>query len=308
MANLRKDQLKLAVLMEVGQEPKKNGYIVRDAEKRLNPDETYNRMMLNGKQTKGMKELQFILYDFKKDEVVEMVSRGVFKESGRTWNRRMELIFSIKEKIESGEIKAEEVLLNENTLEEIKDIYGNNIGWERKPEPELKAVAKEKEEEKETNTSVTGFETVQAEGGGLDFSSLENSGTEGVGKYEEKVIYDTPFIKAVQDEDGNVNIEYKNRNKKETDGEQVDNSDGPVAEGDKDVEKEETTDKENTDIENPVVEEPAEKGTEENATSEGQVINENDTEGAETEPKGKEKPVAGKKGSSKKSKSNKKKK
>lgn len=31
MANLRKDQLKLAVLMEVGQEPKKNGYIVRDA-------------------------------------------------------------------------------------------------------------------------------------------------------------------------------------------------------------------------------------------------------------------------------------
>ena len=45
MNNFRKEQMRLAVLMEITDTPKRNGEIIRGAESRLILDDEYNRLM-----------------------------------------------------------------------------------------------------------------------------------------------------------------------------------------------------------------------------------------------------------------------
>ena len=60
--NLRKEQEKLAVLLEITDTPKKNAEIIKGAEEHLVQDEAYTRLLSDKKTTAGKKELQFILY------------------------------------------------------------------------------------------------------------------------------------------------------------------------------------------------------------------------------------------------------
>ena len=62
MKDFRKAQMKLALLLEIETEPKKNSEVIKGAEERLILDDAYNRLMQNGKQTIGSKEMQFLLY------------------------------------------------------------------------------------------------------------------------------------------------------------------------------------------------------------------------------------------------------
>ena len=129
MKNWRKAQLQLAVLLAVTEKEKRNGVICTDAEKRLEPDDRYNEMMLNGKQTKGRKELQFIIFNYKEDHIIKTVRRGVFKENDYTYNERMEKLIEIVEALKSGEIKDDGLLLSKKTVKECKDIYKDNPDW-----------------------------------------------------------------------------------------------------------------------------------------------------------------------------------
>ena len=122
MENYRKEQMKLAVLYEVKPEPRKNGDIVSSAEHNVTPDERYLEMMLNGKQTKGRKELQFILYDFKKDNIIETVKRGLFRQSDLAWNTLMEIVYKFKGDIKSGKLKQDEIILTEEMQSKINEI------------------------------------------------------------------------------------------------------------------------------------------------------------------------------------------
>lgn len=256
MRNYRKEQLKLAVLMEVGNEPKKNGDIIVGAEKRFNPDEKYNELMQNGKQTKGRKELQFILYDFKKEEIVDVVNRGIFRESNRTWNVRMEILFELKEKIDSGILKPEDVMFTADTIKEIETIYTNNQGWEPKPEPERKTATE--------NSTETGGEA-SGENNKLDFSSLEGNTEKNIpiphigesevvfdeldtttsenGETDDSegvVIYDTDFVKAIRKSEDDVKVIFKNKEKKDAEVQQVENS------ADTEIDKDSTVNNEDT--------------------------------------------------------------
>ena len=60
--NLRKEQEKLAVLLEISDTPKKNSDIIKSAEDRLVMNDAYTRLLSDKKTTAGKKELQFILY------------------------------------------------------------------------------------------------------------------------------------------------------------------------------------------------------------------------------------------------------
>ena len=171
--NMRKEQMQIAVLLEISENAKKNAEIIVGAEERLITDEKYNEMMLNGKQTKGRKELQFILYHFKKDEIVELVKRGWFKENNRTWNTRMKMLFNIKDNIVSGEIKPDEIMLTEETLKEIDKLYEENQGWEPKPEPERKVVEETTDTAVEEETADTA-DREDTEHSEISFASLDD--------------------------------------------------------------------------------------------------------------------------------------
>ena len=82
--NLRKEQEKLAVLLEISDTPKKNSDIIKGAESRLIMDEAYNRILSDKKTTAGKKELQFILYFLKKDELVNVENRGYYTANAKT--------------------------------------------------------------------------------------------------------------------------------------------------------------------------------------------------------------------------------
>ena len=82
--NLRKEQEKLAVLLEITDTPKKNAEIIKGAEGRLIMDEAYTRLLSDKKTTAGKKELQFILYFLKKDELVSVENRGFYTATEKT--------------------------------------------------------------------------------------------------------------------------------------------------------------------------------------------------------------------------------
>lgn len=82
--NLRKEQEKLAVLLEISDTPKKNAEIIKGAESRLIMDEAYTRILSDKKTTAGKKELQFILYFLKKDEQVNVENRGYYTANEKT--------------------------------------------------------------------------------------------------------------------------------------------------------------------------------------------------------------------------------
>ena len=82
--NLRKEQEKLATLLEISDTPKKNSDIIKGAESRLIMDEAYNRILSDKKTTAGKKELQFILYFLKKDELVNVENRGYYTANAKT--------------------------------------------------------------------------------------------------------------------------------------------------------------------------------------------------------------------------------
>lgn len=82
--NLRKEQEKLAVLLEISDTAKKNSDIIKGAENRLIMDEAYTRLLTDQKTTAGKKELQFILYFLKKDEQVNVENRGYYTANEKT--------------------------------------------------------------------------------------------------------------------------------------------------------------------------------------------------------------------------------
>ena len=82
--NLRKEQEKLAVLLEISDTPKKNSDIIKGAESRLVMDEAYTRLLSDKKTSAGKKELQFILYFLKKDEQVNVENRGFYTANEKT--------------------------------------------------------------------------------------------------------------------------------------------------------------------------------------------------------------------------------
>lgn len=82
--NLRKEQEKLAVLLEISDAPKKNSDIIKGAESRLIMDEAYTRLLSDKKTSAGKKELQFILYFLKKDEQVNVENRGFYTANEKT--------------------------------------------------------------------------------------------------------------------------------------------------------------------------------------------------------------------------------
>lgn len=82
--NLRKEQEKLAVLLEISDTAKKNSEIIKGAESRLIMDEAYTRLLSDKKTTAGKKELQFILYFLKKDEQINVENRGFYTSNEKT--------------------------------------------------------------------------------------------------------------------------------------------------------------------------------------------------------------------------------
>ena len=82
--NLRKEQEKLAVLLEISDTPKKNSEVIKGAENRLIMDEAYTRLLSDKKTSAGKKELQFILYFLKKDEQVNVENRGFYTANEKT--------------------------------------------------------------------------------------------------------------------------------------------------------------------------------------------------------------------------------
>lgn len=82
--NLRKEQEKLAVLLEISDTPKKNSDIIKGAESRIVMDKAYTRLLSDKKTSAGKKELQFILYFLKKDEQVNVENRGFYTANEKT--------------------------------------------------------------------------------------------------------------------------------------------------------------------------------------------------------------------------------
>ena len=89
MKDIRKKQMRLAVLMEISDKPKRNSEIIKGAESRLILDDEYSRLMKNGKQSIGNKELQFILYYIKRDKLANVPDRGLYAESEITVKERL---------------------------------------------------------------------------------------------------------------------------------------------------------------------------------------------------------------------------
>ena len=118
--NLRKEQEKLAVLLEISDTPKKNSDIIKSAESRLIMDEAYTRLLSDKKTSAGKKELQFILYFLKKDELVNVKNRGFYTANEKTAD---ELIKTAR--IVDDALKADEkapCILTPETLDEMGNV------------------------------------------------------------------------------------------------------------------------------------------------------------------------------------------
>lgn len=122
MKNFRKKQMRLAVLMAISDKAKRNGEIIKEAESKLILDDEYNRLMQNGKQSVGSKELQFILYYIKKGNLAQMPSRGVYLESVATIKERNAVAVEVLQAIDNPETKAEGVILNNETILSVRNI------------------------------------------------------------------------------------------------------------------------------------------------------------------------------------------
>lgn len=145
MKDFRKAQMKLALLLEIGAEPKKNSAVIKDAEERLTLDDAYNRLMQNGKQTIGSKEMQFLLYYIKRDGIADIPSRGMYKENENTVTERETLIADILEVLNTDEGGENAVILNDETLAFIKGYNPEkkkNKGKDKKKKAESKQVDK----------------------------------------------------------------------------------------------------------------------------------------------------------------------
>lgn len=101
--NLRKEQEKLAVLLEISGTPKKNSDIIKGAESRLVMDEAYSRLLSDKKTTAGKKELQFILYFLKKDELVNVENRGYYTANAKTAEELIKTAHIIDEALKADE-------------------------------------------------------------------------------------------------------------------------------------------------------------------------------------------------------------
>lgn len=115
--NLRKEQEKLAVLLEISDTPKKNSEIIKGAESRLIMDEAYTRILSDKKTSAGKKELQFILYFLKKDELVNVENRGYYTSNEKTAEELIKTAHAIDDTLKADE-KAPCILTPE-TLDEM---------------------------------------------------------------------------------------------------------------------------------------------------------------------------------------------
>ena len=110
--NLRKEQEKLAVLLEISDTPKKNSDIIKNAEGRLIMDDAYTRLLSDKKTTAGKKELQFILYFLKKDGQVNVENRGYYTANEKTADELIKTARIIDEALKADE-KASCILTSE---------------------------------------------------------------------------------------------------------------------------------------------------------------------------------------------------
>ena len=110
--NLRKEQEKLAVLLEITDTPKKNAEIIKGAEGRLIMDEAYTRLLSDKKTTAGKKELQFILYFLKKDALVDVKDRGFYTATEKTAEELIKTARIVDEALKADE-KAPCILTHE---------------------------------------------------------------------------------------------------------------------------------------------------------------------------------------------------
>ena len=101
--NLRKEQEKLAVLLEITDTPKKNAEIIKGAESRIVMDEAYTRLLSDKKTSAGKKELQFILYFLKKDEQVNVENRGFYTANEKTAEELIRTAHIIDEALKADE-------------------------------------------------------------------------------------------------------------------------------------------------------------------------------------------------------------
>ena len=101
--NLRKEQEKLAVLLEITDTPKKNAEIIKGAEERLVQDEAYTRLLSDQKTAAGKKELQFILYFLKKDTLVDVKDRGFYTATEKTAEELIKTAHIIDEALKADE-------------------------------------------------------------------------------------------------------------------------------------------------------------------------------------------------------------
>ena len=101
--NLRKEQEKLAVLLEITDTPKKNAEIIKGAEGRLIMDEAYTRLLSDKKTTAGKKELQFILYFLKKDALVDVKDRGFYTATEKTAEELIRTAHIVDEALKADE-------------------------------------------------------------------------------------------------------------------------------------------------------------------------------------------------------------
>ena len=101
--NLRKEQEKLAVLLEITDTPKKNAEIIKGAESRIVMDEAYTRLLSDKKTSAGKKELQFILYFLKKDELVNVENRGFYTATEKTAEELIRTAHIVDEALKADE-------------------------------------------------------------------------------------------------------------------------------------------------------------------------------------------------------------
>lgn len=133
MKDFRKKQMQAAVLLEISKDGRKNGHIIKGAESRLNLDEAYLRLMQNGKQTVGNKELQFILYYIKRDGLADLPQRGIYVENEKTQKERITVLRQVVNEVNSKDFNNSTLLLTTDTMEEIRnllDIACDNISIE----------------------------------------------------------------------------------------------------------------------------------------------------------------------------------
>ncbi len=122
MKNFRKKQMRLAVLMEITQNPRRNGEIIKGAESRLILDDEFNRLMKNGKQTIGSKELQFILYYIKRDKLANMPDRGLYAESETTVKERLAAASEFVEYVDNEATPEDTFILKADTINEVRNL------------------------------------------------------------------------------------------------------------------------------------------------------------------------------------------